>query len=78
MYTNRFKISFSFYFFPNTFILLAKYNAFDISFRQCLLPSHLYEPLIESITMLLNVVFSHQGIEQFYSSMVALKIVGVV
>lgn len=54
MYTNRFKISFSFYFFPNTFILLAKYNAFNISFRQCLLPSHLHEPLIESITILLN------------------------
>lgn len=54
MYTNRFKIIFSFYFFPNTFILLVKYNAFNISFRQCLLPSHLHEPLIESITILLN------------------------
>lgn len=32
MYTNRFKIIFSFYFFPNTFILLAKYNAFNIFF----------------------------------------------
>lgn len=50
MYTNRFKIIFSqihLYYLLNIMHLI-------FFFRQCLLPSHLHEPLIESITILLN------------------------
>lgn len=50
MYTNRFKIIFS----PIHLYYLLNIMHLIFFFRQCLLPSHLHEPLIESITILLN------------------------
>lgn len=81
MYTNRFKIIFSpihLYYLLNIMHLINFFSAMLVTFALAWTTYRKHYNFVKWHES--NVVFSHQGIEQFYSSMVAQKmgIVGVV